>query len=153
MQYKFFTIPAGGSEPAENELNKFLSANKIVTVQKEFSPNVPAWCFLIEYIQDGNSSKTSKIDYMKVLSQEDFSVFSKLREIRKKIATEEQIPAYAVFTDEQLAQIVKTKPDSIQKLQLISGIGQSRAEKYGRQFIELLYPSENTKRDEQPGIF
>ena len=55
-----------------------------------------------------NVSQTAskeKVDYKLVLSEADFSLFSRLREIRKQIAIADAVPAYAVFTDEELAGI------------------------------------------------
>jgi len=142
MQYKTFSLAAGSSELAEENLNAFLRSNKIISVSKEFVSAEKCWCFLVEYIAESTSQKiSSKIDYMKVLSQEDFAIFSKLRELRKKLATEEKIPAYAVFTDEQLSRIVLEKPSDIQKMQKISGIGEMKAQKYGSAFLKILNPS------------
>lgn len=140
MQYKTFVIPADSSPASEEALNLFLRSERIISVQKEFisSPS-PQWCFLVEYMNDGTAARTgAKIDYMKVLTSEEFAVFSRLREVRKKIATEEHIPAYAVFTDEQLSKLVTQKVDSIEKMQKISGIGQAKAEKFGKSFLDVL---------------
>lgn len=139
MQYKSFIINTGDSQIAEEQLNAFLRSHRIITIQKEFVESKCSWFFLVEYAEDFAETKTTrKIDYMKILSQEDFAVFSKLRELRKKIAVEEKIPAYAVFTDEQLSHIAREKPDTIQKLQTINGIGSSKAEKYGAAFIKIV---------------
>lgn len=142
MYYKTFTINALAQNNAEDDLNKFLSSHRIITIQKEFVPEDKSWYFLVEYTDEGAALKTSsgKIDYMKVLSQEDFAIFSKLRELRKKIALEEKIPAYAVFTDEQLSRIAKEKPESISKMQNINGIGESKTNKYGKAFLSLINP-------------
>lgn len=40
-----------------------------------------------------------KVDYKKVLDEATFEKFSKLREIRKKVAAEEGISAFIIFTD------------------------------------------------------
>lgn len=150
MQYKTFSIPATSSDSAEEQLNAFLRSNKIISVQKEFiSSPCQMWCFLVEYMAENALQKTGgKIDYMKILSQEDFALFSKLREIRKKIAAEEKLPAYAVFTDEQLANLVKTKPETIESMQKINGIGSMKAEKYGAEFLKALAPSQNSKQND-----
>ena len=154
MQYKTFFLPIFGSEQAEMQLNSFLRTNRIITVQKEFLQNERGWCFLVEYTNDADSTKaTGKVDYMKILSQEDFAIFSKLRELRKTIAAQEQIPAYAVFTDEQLSHIAREKPDTLQKLQKINGIGSAKAEKYGNIFIKLLVEKSEISNKNEPDIF
>ena len=120
-------------------MNAFLAGHRIICIQKEFCAAECSWCFLIEYAEDtfGKSAAT-KTDYMQILSKEEFAVFSKLRELRKKFSIEEKIPAYAVFTDEQLFQLVKTNPQSVAQMQKINGIGQSKAQKYGEAFLERL---------------
>ena len=75
---------------------------------------------------------------MKVLAPEEFAVFSKLRELRKELASKDGVPPFVVFTDEQLASIVKQKPENLGKLTAIQGIGQAKAEKYGKQILEAL---------------
>ena len=139
MLYKSFKIPCGECGQAEQKLNAFLAGHRIICIQKEFCAAECSWCFLIEYAEDtfGKSAAT-KTDYMQILSKEEFAVFSKLRELRKKFSIEEKIPAYAVFTDEQLFQLVKTNPQSVAQMQKINGIGQSKAQKYGEAFLERL---------------
>ena len=77
------------------------------------------WAFCVELAdgappgigaRTGTGAAKERIDYKEVLSPADFAVFSKLREVRKALAEKEAIPAYSVFTNEQLAQIVREKP-------------------------------------------
>ena len=148
MQYKCFKIPCGESSQAEQKLNAFLAGHRIICVQKEFCANECAWCFLIEYAEESFSkSGGSKTDYRQLLADEEFSVFSKLRELRKSFSAEEKIPAYAVFTDEQLFQMVKTKPETLVQFQKISGVGHNKAEKYGEAFLATL------QGNDEPDIF
>lgn len=46
-----------------------------------------------------------KIDYRDILKPEDFTIYSKLREIRKEIAEKNGVPVYTVFTNEQLITV------------------------------------------------
>ena len=73
-----------------------------------------------------------------MLSEEDFVVFARLREVRKAIAEEKGYPPYAIFTNEQLAQMVQTRCRSLADLQKISGIGASKLKSYGAAFISAL---------------
>lgn len=141
MQYKTFMLPASGSEQTEENLNVFLRTHRIVSVRTEFvAGETPAWCVFVEFVQQAESSvkSASKVDYMKILSQEEFSVFSKLRELRKALAAKDGVPPFVVFTDEQLALIVRQKPENLEKFTAIQGIGQSKAEKYGSAVLKTL---------------
>ena len=84
------------------------------------------------------SNTRQKIDYMEVLPKEEFALFSRLREFRKREAAKEKVPPYVIFTDEQLAAIVKKNPSEAEEIGAINGIGQSKIEKYGNTVIEIL---------------
>ncbi len=86
----------------------------------------------------GRSGSAPKVDYKEVLSAEDFAVFSKLRDLRKALAEKEAIPAYSIFTNEQLAAMVTGKVESQAALAKIEGIGAARIEKYGAAFLTVL---------------
>ena len=84
------------------------------------------------------------VDYKEVLSPEDFVIFARLREMRKELARTEQVPAYAIFTNEQLAEMAKLRPVSKNGLSRIVGVGESRIQKYGAQFLKILKEKEST---------
>jgi superfamily II DNA helicase RecQ len=146
MPFEFIQIPANGQGSAKEELNKLLRGGRIASVRKEFVPNGEDsfWAFCIEFL-DGvlGTDKTRggsgpKVDYKEVLSAEDFAVFSKLRDLRKALSEKEAIPAYSIFTNEQLAAMVTGKVDSQAALAKIEGIGAARIEKYGAAFLAAL---------------
>ncbi|MFV1968350.1 MAG: HRDC domain-containing protein [Pirellulaceae bacterium] len=117
MQYKILSVPASGDPEADEELNRFLRGHRVVSVQKELVQNnsVAYWCFCIEYlhgaIAGGDKGKgRSRVDYKEVLSEEDFALFARLRDLRKQLAAAEAIPVYAVCTNEQLAEMAKQRP-------------------------------------------
>jgi superfamily II DNA helicase RecQ len=81
------------------------------------------------------------LDYKEILEPADFACFVRLRELRKELAKKEEVPAYAIFTNEQLAEIAKSRPSSPSGLTKIEGIGESRAKKYGTEFLKALADS------------
>ncbi|MBR5442923.1 MAG: HRDC domain-containing protein [Paludibacteraceae bacterium] len=145
MQVKLFTIPLFDNETELNEMNGFLRAQKVLTIDKQFvSVGENAyWSFCVTYLQLSkqstmaqNAQRQNKIDYKEVLDVATFAVFSTLRTIRKQIAENEAVPAYAVFTDSELAEIAKLENIDVAHLQSIQGIGQKKAEKYGQVLCE-----------------
>jgi superfamily II DNA helicase RecQ len=58
-----------------------------------------------------------------------------MREIRKRLAAEESLPAYAIFTDEELANLAKIEDLTLAKMKSVKGIGEKKIEKYGRSFL------------------
>ena len=141
MQIKIFTIPITDDGIAQIELNKFLLGNKILETEQFFYQNEKGavWCFCVRYLNSNGSSLKplfeKKMDYKEVLNEDQFAVFSKLREIRKSIATEDAVPAYAVFTDAELADISKLAIVSEKNVMQIKGIAEKRMAKYGKAMI------------------
>ncbi len=146
MQIKIFDILASASEQDVEIVNKFIRGHKVVDIDKQFyvsSDNVAHWSLCITYLamayqqQNNQSEKREKVDYKNVLSAEDFEKFTKLRAIRKKLAEDNAIPAYAVFTDSELAQIAQLPSVDGRLLKQITGIGDKRVEKFGNLICEI----------------
>ena len=145
LKYNFFQIPACGDTFLEEELNSFLESKAVVDIRQEFAQceGGSHWCFSVRW-RDGSLTKDvpkrakALVDYKEILPPADFVTFARLREVRKELAKAEQVPAYAIFTNEQLAEIAKILPASANALSKIEGVGESRVEKYGGQFLKVL---------------
>ena len=61
-----------------------------------------------------------------------------LREWRREIAKEQNVPAFVVMHDTTLDGVCRARPGSIRDLLLITGIGERKAELYGRQILDVL---------------
>ncbi len=61
-----------------------------------------------------------------------------LRNRRQQLADEQGIPAYMIFHDATLAEMVENRPDSLVQLSNISGVGESKLASYGEQFLDVL---------------
>lgn len=75
----------------------------------------------------------------------DPELYSILKDAVKKKAKELKVPAYVVFQDASLQDMASVYPVSMEELQNITGVGKSKAEKYGAPFIALIkeYVEEN----------
>lgn len=160
MQIKFFSIPVSGESPLVDELNKFLRTHRVISVQKEITQReiAPCWRICVEYLdsnpsmEKGNAKEKSRIDYKQILSEGDFSLFSRLRGLRKKLAESEAIPVYAVCTNEQLAQMARNRCSILEELKKINGFGEAKVNKYGHYFIEEIIRAKNSEvKDEKGG--
>lgn len=147
MQIKLFTIPVVSGEQVGEDLNRFLRSQKIVDVEKHLVTlrDSAFWTFCITYLPGGSPAaethsgeRREKVDYKQVLDEACFAVFSRLRVFRKQIADREAIPAYAIFTDAELAEIAKMEHPTASGLRAISGIGAKKIEKYGAEICRML---------------
>jgi superfamily II DNA helicase RecQ len=156
MQIKLFTVPIADNGTFEEELNRFLRANKILEVENQLVSNASgaSWCFCVKYIgapANYQKNTTTKKDYRHVLDEATFAVFSKLREIRKKLAAEDAVAAYVVATDQELAEIAKLKIIDRKGLLSVKGFGDKKFERYGQKLIEMIgnAPEENALNKEK----
>ncbi|OQX17615.1 MAG: hypothetical protein BWK80_39380 [Desulfobacteraceae bacterium IS3] len=145
LQYKFFIIPTADSAQAESELNRFLRSVRVITIHREFVANGQNtfWSMAVEYLHDGVHSETAssgkrKVDYKEVLSPEDFTLFSKLREWRKNTADQEGIAMYLILTNEQMAKIAEKRITTEAALKEVAGVSDTRAKKYSEAVIKIV---------------
>ena len=97
-------------------------------------------CFIIRYIDDvelAERERGGRVDYRELLDEASFKRFSALRQIRKKVAQDDAVPPYAVFTDQELAELARIELLSPEAMKKIKGIGEKKIEKYGQFFVNL----------------
>ncbi len=147
MQFRLFSIPATGDVEGEAALNGFLRSHRAVSVQRELvqAAGSTYWCFCVEYIEGPAGAAAAdkgdnrrRVDYKERLSGPDFALFVQLRDLRKKMATDEAIPVYTICTNEQLAAMAEGRASSISDLKAIEGFGDAKAEKYGQAFLKVI---------------
>lgn len=73
-----------------------------------------------------------------VFENEDEYLFEELRVLRKKLADSQAIPAYIVLSDKTIHLLSSAKPTTIEAFGEISGIGEFKKEKYGKDFVEVI---------------
>lgn len=88
------------------------------------------------------SKKSAKQSEKSSLPVADQPLWDALRELRQKLAKQQDIPAYMIFHDSTLQQMVSERPKTLQQLQYISGVGESKLERYGQAFLDEIkkYP-------------
>jgi superfamily II DNA helicase RecQ len=141
-QFASFFISPFGEPTVCDELNKFLRSRRIVNVEKRLidSERGTGWLFLVEYGEELKSQQpggNARIDYRETLTQQEYVLFDKLRELRKTISEKQGVPVYAIFTNEQLANMAKSPPGSIKDFHSYSGVGEGRIKQYGEAFLGL----------------
>ena len=75
---------------------------------------------------------------------EDQELWDELRECRKYLAEEHNVPPYLIFHDATLKEMLDIMPMSGPELLTITGVGDSKLEKYGADFIEIISRYANT---------
>ena len=68
----------------------------------------------------------------------DPALFSMLKDLRKKISKQVELPPFVIFQDPSLEQMATTYPVTIEELQNIQGVGIGKAKRYGQEFVDLI---------------
>lgn len=68
----------------------------------------------------------------------DEELFSILKDLRKKISKQKEIPPFVIFQDPSLEDMAIQYPVNLDELQNISGVGAGKAQRYGREFVDII---------------
>ena len=68
-------------------------------------------------------------------SGEESGLFPVLRTLRARLAQEEDVPAYVVFSNATLADMAARRPGSMAEFLEVSGVGEVKARRYGKVFL------------------
>ena len=72
------------------------------------------------------------------IAPEDQELWEELRECRKYLSEEHNVPPYVIFHDATLKEMLDVMPMSGSELLTLTGVGDSKLEKYGPDFIEII---------------
>lgn len=81
-----------------------------------------------------NSEKVVKTHRPEVPVNSD--LLDALKALRKGIASKKSVPAYVIFTDATLIDMCKKCPETPDEMLEVSGVGRTKLEKFGKQFLE-----------------
>jgi len=95
----------------------------------------------LRHLRKGGTSRSSSSRRTRApVSTEDMPLFESLRALRKRLSEAAGVPAYVVFNDATLADMVALKPDDVEQMRQVSGVGQAKLDRYGEEFLaEIRY--------------
>jgi len=72
------------------------------------------------------------------IGEDERPLWDALRAVRARLAKEQNVPAYVIFHDATLLDMLREHPVSLRELASISGVGTTKLEKYGEAFLSVL---------------
>ncbi len=72
------------------------------------------------------------------IGDDERPLWDALRAVRARLAKEQNVPAYVIFHDATLLDMLREHPMSLRELAAISGVGTTKLEKYGEAFLSVL---------------
>lgn len=76
--------------------------------------------------------------YSEAISPQDADLMEALKQCRKRLAEQYSVPPYVIFHDKTLREMAEQRPMSRMELLNVSGVGQSKLDKFGSEFIEVI---------------
>jgi ATP-dependent DNA helicase RecQ len=155
IAYEHIKLPAFGYGKVEGEnlwkslirqavLNNFLSKDidnygllSLTSSGKKFIENPYSLKFIINEPID-NGCDDDDDDLKQGTAVLDTQLLQLLKELRKKIAKQKNVPPFVVFQDPSLEEMCTHYPIAMDELKQISGVGNGKALKFGSPFIELI---------------
>lgn len=153
---KLFTLRYNPSlgEFDDQDVARFLSDKELVEVRDHFfvHQGMPHLTLLILYnariateLPTVNKNKNvERFNPKEFLDEGEWTLYTTLREWRNDYAKSEGIPPYVIANNRQLAEIAKNRPDNIEKLKRIEGIGKSKMETYGELILGFVNNTSDT---------
>ena len=126
-------------------LRDFLKDCEVISIREYFfiKNEKPYMTFVIQYstllkaLNPKMNEKKMDESWKNLLTEADIGIFNILREWRSNKAKKEGLPPYLLFTNEQLAHIVRQRPQSKTDLLKINGVGESKTNKYGDEILRI----------------
>ena len=65
-------------------------------------------------------------------------LFEALRELRRTLAAEEHVPPFVIFSDATLEAMARERPETMEAMGAVHGVGAFKLQKYGARFLEII---------------
>jgi ATP-dependent DNA helicase RecQ len=88
---------------------------------------------------DWTRRKETKTAAARISAQPDSALLQHMREWRRRFARERGVPAFMILSDASLADLCRKEPDDIGDLLEVIGIGERKAESFGREILSALH--------------
>jgi ATP-dependent DNA helicase RecQ len=75
-----------------------------------------------------------------IVGDADAAMLDSLRALRTRLAREQNVPAYVVFSDRTLVELATHRPTTPAAMREIHGIGDTKLERYGSEFLAIIQP-------------
>ena len=88
--------------------------------------------------QKAKKSRRAKKAVVELDNDVDQDLYENLRVIRQQIAKKRRLPAYVIFHDKTLIELAKAKPQNLDEMLDITGIGESKLRKFGQELLDVI---------------
>jgi len=111
--------------------------------------------FEIEFVknhdyEDGDDDDEQSAPHSVGGGASDPELFKLLKDLRKKVSKQKNVPPFVIFQDPSLEDMAVQYPITLEELTQIVGVGHGKAQKFGKEFVELIKRYVQEKEIERP---
>ncbi|MCR9069401.1 MAG: DNA helicase RecQ [Rhodobacteraceae bacterium] len=92
----------------------------------------------ISFRKDTMAATRHRPEARALVAEEDAPLLAALKAKRRALAEEARVPAYVIFTDRTLIEMAETRPQTLDALARVSGVGAKKLDRYGAAFLEII---------------
>ncbi len=150
MQIRIFTLRFSPVTESfdDSAVAGFLADKEALSIRDHFftKDDVPYLTLVIRYrtaalpspAETAKSKQKSNDAWREQLDDADWPLFKTLRSWRNEQCKQEGIPPYIICNNQQLANVVKARPETLAALGDIEGFGEAKLKKYGQALLALI---------------
>lgn len=118
---------------------------KITEEGEEFLQKPTSFMMTEDHVYDDENDSSIITNSKSSKAATDDNLVKMLKDLRKKVATKQGVPPFAVFQDPSLDDMALKYPITQEELSKVHGVGEGKAKKYGKEFVKLIadYVDEN----------
>lgn len=109
---------------------------KLTRSGKAFIENPYSVKFILNYLMDTAEDEVE--DSMQQSGALDTALLLMVKDLRKKLAKQKNLPPFVIFQDPSLDEMCTHYPVSLDELKQIHGVGSGKAMKFGQPFVDLI---------------
>lgn len=98
----------------------------------------PTSFMMTEDHEYGESDDETIVSVAKAQITADAKLMEYLRDLRKKVAKKLGLPPFVIFQDPSLEDMALKYPITVEEMANVHGVGEGKAKKYGKEFVELI---------------
>jgi len=134
--------PAGGGFD-DAELQAFQRGKEVLELRDHFfvHEGTPRWALMIAYREQGGGAGGNgkgRRDWRLEVAEQERPLFDALRTWRNARAERDGTPAYVLLTNRQLVDVCRVRPQGLEELRTVRGIGEAKAKSFGEELLAVV---------------
>ena len=148
LQCKLFRISTNPVDEKTDvdKMNEFLGQNRIVELKSQYvTSKIDYWHIFVAYEDssakestDSNSNNQTSCESGQNSQTNNLELAGKLKQWRQKEAINRGWPLYRILTNNVIDQLITVKPESLEQLGSIKGVGSSTIDNFGIDIINII---------------